>query len=55
MIRSVFDGGVGCMRGGIVERSNESGDRDLEVGRDDCGELSVDILEGQVRRLSLNS
>ena len=43
--RSVFDGGVGIDRGGRVERSMLMGVRDsLEVGRDDDGELSEDIL-----------
>lgn len=43
-MRSVFDGGVGWVSGGIVDRSRESGVRDLEEGRDDPGELSVDIF-----------
>jgi hypothetical protein len=44
VMRRVFEGGVGCVRGGMVERSIESGVRDsLEVGRDDCGELWEDI------------
>lgn len=38
-MRSVFEGGVGWVSGGIVERSNESGVRDLEEGGDDLGEL----------------
>ena len=45
VMRSVFDGGVGWMRGGIVDRSRDSGVLDLEEGRDDFGELSVDILK----------
>jgi len=44
---SVFDGGVGIARGGIVERSIDMfaflDSRD--VGREDGGELSKDILE----------
>jgi hypothetical protein len=45
VIRSVFDGGVGIDRGGRDERSMLMGVRDsLEVGRDDDGELSEDIL-----------
>lgn len=46
VIRSVFEGGVGIARGGIVERSMDIGVRDsLEDGRDDRGELSEDILK----------
>ena len=46
VMRRVFEGGVGGMRGGIVERSIESGVRDsLDVGREDCGELSADMFE----------
>ena len=46
VMRSVFEGGVGCDRGGIVERSMKSDVLDsLEEGRDDCGELSEDIVK----------
>jgi len=48
VIMSVFDGGVGCLYGGIEERSMESGvlERGLERGLEapEAGELSVDIL-----------
>ncbi len=45
-MRRVFDGGVGGVSGGIVERSKESGVRDLDEGPDDMvGELSADIIE----------
>ena len=41
----VFDGGVGCTRGGIVERSIDIGVLDREEeGCDEVGELSVDIF-----------
>jgi len=44
-MRRVFEGGVGCIRGGIVERSMDIFCRDaLEVGRDDCGELSAEDM-----------
>ena len=43
-MRSVFDGGVGCVRGGIVDRSRDSGVRGLDEGLEDMiGELSPDI------------
>lgn len=43
---SVFEGGVGKLRGGRLERSKERpAERErLEDGRDDCGEDSVDIV-----------
>jgi len=45
VIRRVFDGGVGIVRGGMVERSIDIGVRDsLEDGREERGELSVDIF-----------
>ena len=46
MIKRVFEGGVGMLRGGIVERSIDIGVRDpLEDGREDRGEVfSDDIL-----------
>jgi hypothetical protein len=44
-MRSVFDGGVGWVSGGIVERSSDSGVRDLEAGGDDFGELLAVIFE----------
>ncbi len=42
MIRRVFEGGVGCCRGGREERSIDIGVLDPfdEVGRDDGGEVS---------------
>jgi hypothetical protein len=41
----VFEGGVGMLRGGMVERSRDIGVRDsLEDGREERGELSVDIF-----------
>jgi len=40
VMRSVFDGGVGCWSGGMPERSIDSGVRGLE----DIGELSAYIL-----------
>lgn len=43
VIISVFEGGVGCVYGGIEERSIESGVLDREVGLS-CGELCVDIM-----------
>ena len=44
VMRRVFEGGVGCVRGGMVDRSIESDVRaSLEDGRDDCGELSEDM------------
>ena len=47
MIRRVFEGGVGICRGGMVDRSMDIGVRDsLEDGREERGELSVDILVG---------
>lgn len=46
-MRSVFEGGVGWIRGGIAERSIDILCRDaLEVGRVDCGELSEDMVKG---------
>jgi hypothetical protein len=45
VMRRVLDGGVGIERGGMVERSMDIGVRDpLDEGREDRGELSVDIL-----------
>jgi len=44
VMSNVFDGGVGSVSGGMVERSKESGVRGLEEGLDDSGELSADIL-----------
>jgi len=44
-MRRVFDGGVGCWSGGIVERSRDSGVRDFEEARDDAGVDSDDILK----------
>ena len=46
VIRRVFDAGVGCIRGGMDERSIESGDREPrdEAGREDCGVLSADDI-----------
>jgi hypothetical protein len=47
VMRSVFEGGVGIASGGIVERSIDMfaflDSRD--VGRDDAGELSEDIIK----------
>jgi hypothetical protein len=44
-MRSVFDGGVGCESGGIVERSRDSGVRDLDEGPEDMvGELPADMI-----------
>lgn len=44
VMRSVFEGGVGCMSGGMAERSMESGDLDRrEAEQEDCGVLA-DIL-----------
>jgi len=40
---SVFEGGVGCVYGGMEERSIESGVLDREVGLN-CGELCPDIV-----------
>jgi len=58
-MRRVFDGGVGWVSGGIVERSRDRGVRDLDEGPDDMfGELSADIIkeEGVYRqRLLLGS
>lgn len=50
VMRRVFEGGVGCCRGGMEERSMDIGVLDPldEAGRDVGGELwvlSVDILE----------
>jgi len=44
VIMRVFEGGVGCVYGGMEERSMESGvlDRGLELV--ESGKLSVDIL-----------
>ncbi len=44
-MRSVFDGGVGWVSGGIVERSSDSGVCDLEEGGDGLGELLADIFK----------
>lgn len=44
-MRRVFDGGVGWMSGGIVERSRDSGVRDLEEGGEVLGDVFDDILE----------
>jgi hypothetical protein len=60
-MRRVFDGGVGATRGGMLERSIDMFVflDSREVGRDDCGELSVDILKvwmgfyGEIREPSL--
>lgn len=42
----VLDGGVGSASGGSVERSRESGVRDLEeVGLDETGEIIGDMLD----------
>lgn len=44
VIKRVFEGGVGIVRGGMVDRSMDIGVRDsLEDGREERGELSVDI------------
>jgi len=42
-MRRVFEGGVGCVRGGRFERSIDIGVLDPleETGRDDDGELCV--------------
>jgi len=44
-MRRVFEGGVGCWNGGMPERSIDIGDRDLDIGREEDGELSPDILK----------
>jgi len=50
-MRRVFEGGVGIDSGGIVERSMDMGVRDsLEEGRDERGELSVDIFACCLRK-----
>lgn len=51
---SVFEGGVGRERGGRFERSRERpAERDrLEEGREECGELSVDIVAVVVKKVS---
>lgn len=50
-----MDGGVGCVRGGMDERSIESGDREPrdEAGREDCGVLSADDIVELERGQSL--
>lgn len=47
VMRSVFEGGVGATRGGTDERSMDilAFLDSREEGRDDCGEVSVDIME----------
>ena len=45
VIRRVFEGGVGMLSGGSVERSIDIGVLDpIEGGRDEGGELSADIF-----------
>ena len=44
MTRRVLEGGVGATRGGMVERSIDIFDF-LDKGRDDGGELCVDIFQ----------
>lgn len=46
VMRSVLDGGVGWMSGGIVDRSRDSGVRDLDEEPEDMvGELSPDMIQ----------
>jgi len=46
VMRRVFEGGVGWVRGGILERSRDRGVRGRDMRGDDRGELSVeDILD----------
>ena len=45
-MRSVFEGGVGCMSGGSVDRSRESGVLDREDdGLDASGEFLSDMVD----------
>jgi len=44
VIMRVFEGGVGCVYGGMEERSMESGVLDRGLGLVEGGKLSVDIL-----------
>jgi len=44
VIRRVFEGGVGSWKAGMPDRSMDIGDRDLDNGREEDGELSADIL-----------
>lgn len=45
VMRRVLEGGVGMVRGGMVERSMDIGVRDSrEEGREERGELSVDMF-----------
>lgn len=48
-MRRVFEGGVGCVRGGMADKSIESGDRDLDVRREEMEEASDAILR-EMRR-----
>jgi hypothetical protein len=45
VMRSVFEGGVGCDSGGSEDKSSESGVRDLNEAGDDLGELEVILLQ----------
>lgn len=46
VMSNVFDGGVGRASGGIVDKSNDSGVRDLEEeGLDESGEFPGDMVE----------